>query len=102
MGEQAKSARAQIRVQSVTRRTVVDEPATGFNDGMIPPFTVDGIPILPGETPREYHKRALEWIRVEAATRPANCRYISRKQLLARLIAIPAAIVAVAHLSHAL
>jgi hypothetical protein len=54
-----------------------------------PAFTVDGIPPLPGENWRDYHARALAWITIEAATIPANTRFMSRFQFLARLLAIP-------------
>lgn len=53
-------------------------------------FTVDGIPLLFGESLSEYHARALAWITVTAATEPANNRFLSRWQFVARLIIIPA------------
>ncbi|PZU60941.1 MAG: hypothetical protein DI547_00365 [Sphingobium sp.] len=53
------------------------------------PFTVDGIPRLPGESWQEYHERALAWITIEASTIPANGRYMSRRRFVACLIVIP-------------
>lgn len=57
-----------------------------------PAFTVDGIPPMPGENWQEYHARALAWITIEASTIPVNSSYLSRKQFLARLVAVPIAL----------
>lgn len=53
-------------------------------------FTVDGIPLLPGECWRDYHARALAWITIESATVPANSRFLSRRQFFGRLLIFPA------------
>jgi hypothetical protein len=52
-------------------------------------FTVDGIPLLPGECWQDYHSRAMAWITIEAATVPANSHFLSRRQFFGRLLIIP-------------
>lgn len=53
-------------------------------------FTVDGIPLLPGEGWQDYHSRAMAWITIESATVPANSLFLSRRQFFGRLLILPA------------